>query len=61
MKCIGLFEKVGGTMDEKEITKNTAKNKEKSVAPEERVSTYEKTLALIAEGLSLAELPESAG
>ena len=37
------------------------KNKEKSATLEERVSTYEKTLALIAEELSLIEIAQKRG
>ena len=55
------MKKVGGTTDEKEIAKNTAKSKDKSATPEERVSTYEKTLALVAEGLSLVEIAGKRG
>ena len=44
-----FLKKIGGIADEKEIAKNVAKSKDKSATLEERVSTYEKTLALIAE------------
>lgn len=63
-----FLRKVGGTTNEKEIAKNTAKSKDKAVSSaywtgktEERVSTYEKTLALIAEKLSLAEIAGKRG
>mgnify|MGYP001562048076 FL=1 len=49
--------KIGGTADEKEI----AKNKEKSVEPEVRVSTYEKTLVFVAEGFSISEIAKARG
>lgn len=56
-----FLKKVGGTVDEKEIAKNVAKSKDKTASPEGRVSTYEKTLALIAEKLSLAEIAVKRG
>ena len=58
---LSFLKKVGGTTDEKEIAKNVIKNKEKSIASEERVSTYEKTLALIAKKLSLIEIAQKRG
>ena len=58
---LAFLKKVGGTTDEKEIAKNTAKSKDKSATPEERVSTYEKTLALIAEKLSLPDIAQKRG
>ena len=58
---LAFLKKVGGTIDEKEIAKNIAKSKDKSATPEERVSTYEKTLALVAEGLSLVEIAGKEG
>lgn len=60
MRAIFL-KKVGGTTDEKEISKNIAKSKDKTFSPEESVSTYEKTLALIAKKLSLAEIAGKRG
>ena len=64
---LAFLKKVGGTIDEKEIAKNIAKSKDKAASPayrtgkpEERVSTYEKTLALIAEKLSLVEIAQKA-
>lgn len=56
-----FLKKIGGIADEKEIAKNVAKSKDKSSALEERVSTYEKTLALIAEKLSLADIAGKRG
>ena len=56
-----FLKKVGGTADEKEIAKTIAKSKDKTASSEERVSTYEKTLALVAEGLSLAEIAGKRG
>ena len=56
-----FLKKIGGIADEKEIAKNVAKSKDKSATLEERVSTYEKTLALIAEGLSLADMAKNRG
>ena len=56
-----FLKKIGGIADEKEIAKNVAKSKDKSAILEERVSTYEKTLALIAEGLSLADMAKNRG
>ena len=65
---LAFLKKVGGTADEKEIAKNIAKSKDKTASPayrtgkpEERVSTYEKTLALVAEGLSLVEIAGKRG
>ncbi len=48
----------GGTIDEKEIEKNINKENDE---PEKRVSTHEKTLALINEGLTLKEIAEKRG
>lgn len=56
-----FLKRIGGTTDEKEIAKNIAKNKDKSTSIEERISTYEKTLALIAEGFSLSEIAGKRG
>lgn len=56
-----FLRKIGGTTDEKEISKNVAKSKDKTDGTEERISTYEKTLALIAEGLSIAEIAGKRG
>jgi len=58
---INFLKKVGGIIDEKEVAKNTAKNKDKKEAFKEKISTYEKTLALIAEKMSLAEIAGKRG
>src|SRR3989344_5936274 len=58
---INFLKKVGGIIDEKEIAKNTAKNKDKKEAFKEKKSTYEKTFALIAEKMSLAEIAGKRG
>jgi len=52
---------MGGIIDEKEVAKNTAKNKDKKEAFKEKISTYEKTLALIAEKMPLAEIAGKRG
>lgn len=52
-----FLHKIGGTTDEKEI----AKNKEKRVEPKERVSTFEKTRVLVAEGFSISEIAKTRG
>ncbi len=58
---INFLKKVGGIIDEKEIARNTAKNKDKKEAFKEKISTYEKTLALVAEKLPLAEIAKKRG
>ena len=58
---ISFLKKVGGIIDEKEIAKNTAKNKDKKEAFKEKISTYEKTLTLVSEKLSLAEIAGKRG
>jgi len=58
---INFLKKMGGIIDEKEVAKNTAKNKDKKEAFKEKISTYEKTLALIAEKMSLAEIAGKRG
>jgi len=58
---INFLKKIGGIIDEKEITRNTAKNKDKKEVFKEKISTYEKTLAFIAEKLSLAEIAGKRG
>ena len=58
---INFLKKIGGIIDEKEITRNTAKNKDKKEEFKEKISTYEKTLAFIAEKLSLAEIAGKRG
>lgn len=55
-----FIEKCGGTIDEKQITKNTKKSDEKKET-EERVPTHEKTLAFINKGLSLNEVADKRG
>ena len=58
---ITFLKKVGGIIDEKEIAKNTIKNKEKKEMFKEKTSTYEKTLLLVSGKLSLAEIAKKRG
>ncbi|PJE74135.1 MAG: helicase [Candidatus Terrybacteria bacterium CG10_big_fil_rev_8_21_14_0_10_41_10] len=58
---IKFLKKIGGMIDEKEIARNTAKNKDKKEAFKEKISTYEKTLALVFEKMSLAEIAKKRG
>jgi len=58
---INFLKKVGGIIDEKEVAKNTTKNKDKKEAFKEKISTYEKTLALVSEKLPLAEIAGKRG
>jgi len=58
---INFLKKVGGIIDEKEVAKNTAKNKDKKEAFKEKISTYEKTLAFIAKKMPLAEIAGKRG
>jgi len=55
-----FIEKCGGTLDEKQIAKNSKKEEEKKET-DERVPTHEKTLALIDKGLSLNEVADKRG
>ncbi len=58
---ITFLKKAGGTIDEKEIARNIAKNKDKKETIKDKTSTYEKTLALVSEKLSLAEIAKKRG
>jgi len=58
---INFLKKVGGIIDEKEVAKNTAKNKDKKEAFKEKISTYEKTLAFVAEKMPLADIAQKRG
>jgi len=58
---LAFLRKVGGTADEKEIAKNTAKNKDKKEAFKEKTSTYEKTLAFVSEKLPITEIAKKRG
>ena len=58
---ITFLKKVGGIIDEKEVARNIVKNKDKKVMLKEKTSTYEKTLALVSEKLSLAGIAQKRG
>ena len=62
---INFLKKVGGIIDEKEIAKNQHRSRTSSLDVrlrcDKRVSTYEKTLALIAKKMSLAEIAGKRG
>jgi len=58
---INFLKKIGGIIDEKEVARNTVKNKDKKDMFKEKISTYEKTLALVSEKLSLAEIAGKRG
>ena len=58
---ITFLKKVGGIIDEKEVARNIVKNKDKKVMLKEKTSTCEKTLALVSEKLSLADIAKKRG
>ncbi|MEK7142259.1 MAG: helix-turn-helix domain-containing protein, partial [Patescibacteria group bacterium] len=58
---ITFLKKVGGIIDEKEVARNIVKNKDKKSMLKEKTSTYEKTLALVSEKLSLAGIAKKRG